>query len=116
VRIARDGEQRASRLRADVRGVDHREARGAQPLLDEHVEDAERRARRALVVLVVAHQRAAPVGRDDLGIPEVPAREGRLPAARRAHQQHERRIRQQELRLGRRHGDHVAMSHTAAGR
>jgi hypothetical protein len=72
------GEQGLAGLALHVGGVDHGEAPGVHPLGRDEVEHLERRPGGALVVLVVGHQAAAEVGRDDLGGPEVAGRERRL--------------------------------------
>ena len=76
-------------LGADIGRVDHGEAPGLEPQVQDGVDEAECLGRGPLVVLVVGDEPAADVGRDDLGRLEMPPGKGRLAGARRTDQQHQ---------------------------
>ncbi len=88
--LARQGQQRAAGLGLHVRRVDHRRQVPLQALLHDGVQHLEGVRRGVLVRVVVAHQRAAGVRRNDFGLREVAPREGALARGRGAHEQHER--------------------------
>ena len=85
-----EGEQRRAPARRHVGGVDHGHPPAPQPLAHDRVQHGEGAVRGSLVGLVVAHQRAALVGRHHLGGEEVAPREGGLARARRADEQEQR--------------------------
>ena len=87
--LLRDPQERRAGGGLDVRGVDDRETPGGEPLAQDRVQQVERLAGRRLVVLVVGHEPAAEVGRDDLRRKEVLPPEGRLAAAARSDEQHQ---------------------------
>jgi hypothetical protein len=90
--LPRQSHQRLAGGLLDVRRVDDGEAPRRQALRRDQVQHLEGVGRSRLVVLVVGHEAAAEVGREDLGRLEVLAREGRLPAARRADEHDEREL------------------------
>ncbi len=75
-----------------IGGVDDGQPTGRQPLARDVVQHIERIAAGALIVLVVADQPAAEVGREDLGGPEMPCGEGGFARSGGADQHHERQI------------------------
>jgi hypothetical protein len=85
-------DQRPASLALDVGGVDHREPAPLEPLAGDVVQHVERVAGGRLVVLVVGHERPAPVRREHLAGPEVPGRERRLARSRGADQHHQAQL------------------------
>ena len=69
-------EQRLSRLRLDVGGVDDRQPTGFQAFGGDQMQHLKGRRRGVLGILVIGHQGATHVGGDDLRRPEVFAGKG----------------------------------------
>ncbi len=84
VELAGQGDQPGAVLGLHARRVDHGEPAAGEPFRGDVVKEVEGVAGDRQVVLVVGHEAAAVVGGDHLGGPEVPPREGRLAAPRRA--------------------------------
>jgi hypothetical protein len=82
-------QQVSARLRGERCGIDHAQALDIQALLDQEVQEREGLHLKTLVALIITHQRARLVRRDDLSWPEVARCEGGFSANRRAAQHHD---------------------------
>lgn len=102
VAIARDGDERTPAALFDVGRVDHGEETSGEPPPQDVVQRPERIGGRGLIVLVVGHEAAEEVRRQDLRRCEVLLREGGLAAARGADQDDERDLGDVELARGHR--------------
>jgi hypothetical protein len=77
--LARELHEGFPRLHLHIRRIHHREPPGLQPLCGDEPQDLECSAGRCLIVLVVRHESAAVVRRQDLRRQKMPARKRRLP-------------------------------------
>ena len=91
--LAGQGDQALAILGTHVGGVDDGQPTRRQALGRNEVQDVERVLGDGLVVLVVAHQASAEVGRDDLRGQEVLARKRRLAGAGGTNQRDQRQVR-----------------------
>lgn len=94
-------DHRSAGLALEVRRVDHAEQPEMDSLSQRSVQESEGTPGRRLVRLVAGDQSAEGIGREDLVAGEQPSRQRRLAGAGRAHEEHDRRVREldDELRL-----------------
>jgi len=91
-----DVEQVSPGLGGQRRRVHHAQAVQCKPLFYKEMHQGKGLGIESLVTLVVAHQGAGPVRRDDLGGPKVPLGKGGLPTSRRAAKDYNRRSEEAE--------------------
>jgi hypothetical protein len=104
----RQFDQRSSRFRLNVGGIDDRQPASRQPLARDEVQHLERVVGRGLIVLIVGHQGTTEVRGNYFGRQEVLASEAGLARSRRTDQHHQSQLRNFDVH----HGSYAA---TAVG-